>query len=46
MSDRDATLFGVIVFFLQIDTPDLKNVKRDRHLKNGLFEVPCALGAN
>jgi hypothetical protein len=37
---------GVIVFFLQIDTLGPKNVKRDKHLQNRLFEVPCAFGAN
>jgi hypothetical protein len=39
-------LLGVIVFFLQIDTLGPKNVKRDKHLQNRLFEVPCAFGAN
>jgi hypothetical protein len=39
-------LVGVIVFFLQIDTLGPKNVKRDKHLQNRLFEVPCAFGAN
>jgi len=38
--------YGVIVFFLQIDTLGPKNVKRDKHLQNRLFEVPCAFGAN
>lgn len=41
-----AALHGVIVFFLQIDTLGPKNVRRDKHLQNRLFEVPCAFGAN
>ena len=43
---QDTARFGVIVFFLQIDTLGPKNVKRDKHLQNRLFEVPCAFGAN
>lgn len=37
---------GVIVFFLQIDTVDLKTSSRDRHLQNWLSLTPRAFGAD
>jgi hypothetical protein len=37
LTERGRLVFGVIVFFLQIDTPVPKNFKHDNHLRNHRF---------